>query len=227
VRSWLRLAPLALLAGCSTLDEGDAGIVALEVRAPFPAVVEVGETVQLSARPLDANGDSVAAPVTWRSPDLTVSVGETTGQVTGVSPGTGRVQATSGSLSSELIGFSVLAPADTIVLEGDTVVVAAIEPGITTPLTVRLESRSPAGVLGSRPVIFEITRPTTEPLAATLPNGLLSDTVTTGADGKAAVTVSRVLNSPVPDSVFVQVRATRTRGAVVPGSGQRFIVLFQ
>lgn len=226
MRRWLRLLPLALLVGCSELDEGEGGIVALEVRAPFPAIVEVGETVQLSAKPLDADGDSVDAPVSWRSPDATVSVGETTGQVTGVSPGTGRVQATSGSLSSELISFSVLAPADTLLLVGDSVVTAAPEPGTAT-LTTELQSFSPPGVLASRPVIYEITRPTATPLAVTLPGGVLIDTLTTGADGRASVTLSRDLATAVPDSVFVEIRASRTRGAVVPGSGQRFIVLFQ
>ena len=225
-RLW-RLLPLALLVGCSDLDELEGGIVALEVRTPFPAVVEVNETVQLSATPLDAEGDSVAVPVTWRTPDPTVLVGETSGIVTGLSPGTGRVQATSGSLSSELISLSVIAPADTVVLEGDSIVVTPATPGLTAPLTVRLESFSPPGVLGTRPVVFEITRPTATPLAVTLPGGVLIDTIATGADGRAAITVSRVTTEAVPDSVFVEVRASRTRGAVVPGSGQRFIVLFQ
>lgn len=224
---WLRLVPIALLAGCSSLDEGEAGIVALELRAPTPAIVEVGETLQLTATPLDADGNALDVPVTWRSPDPTVTIGETTGDLTGVSPGTGRVQASSGSLSTELLSFTVLAPADTLVLEGDSVVTAAADPGVTAPLTVRLESRTPAGVLPSRPVIFAITRPIAEPLAVTLPNGLLTDTITTGDDGKAAVTVSRMAGTAVPDSVFVEVRAERTRGAIVPGSGQRFIVLYQ
>lgn len=227
MRRWSRLLPLAVLLGCSNLDEGEAGVVALEVRAPFPATVEVGETLQLSAVPLDADGDSVAATVTWHSPDATVSIGETTGLLTGVAPGTGRVQATAGSLSSELISFSVIAPADTLVLVGDSVVVAAAEPGATTPLTVRLESFNPAGVLDARPVVYEIIRPTAAPFAATLPNGALIDTLATNPDGTLGVIVSRTTTLPVPDSVFVEVRASRTRGAVVPGSGQRFIVLFQ
>jgi hypothetical protein len=227
VRRWRRLVPLAFLLGCSSLDEGEAGVVAIEIRVPFPPVVEVGESVQLSARPVDADGDSVAVPVSWRSPDNTVTVGEATGLVTGVAPGSARVQATVGSLSSELVTFTVLAPADTLILVGDSVVTAAAEPGTTPPLTVRLESFNPSGVLGSRPVIYEITRPTGTPLAVTLPGNVLIDTLTTAADGTAGVTVSRVAGTPVPDTVLVEIRASRTRGAAVPGSGQRFIVLFQ
>lgn len=227
MRRWLRLLPVALIVGCSDLDEGEAGIVALEVRTPSPEIVEVGETLQLSAKPLDANGDSVAAPVAWRTADPTlVTIGETTGLVTGVSPGTARIQATSGSLSSALIGLGVVAPADSLVLVGDSIVISPADPGTAT-LSVRLDSRNPAGAAGPRPVLFEITRPITAPFPVTLPGDDLTETVASGSDGTAGVTVTRAAGVAAPDSVFVVVSATRTRGAVVPGSGQRFIVLFQ
>ncbi len=227
MRQWLRLLAAALLVGCSDLEEGEAGIVALEVRTPVPEIVEVGETLQLSAVPLDANGDSVAAPVVWRTADPTIlGIGESDGLVTGLLPGTGGVQATSGSLSSALIDLPVIAPADTLVLAIDSVVSAPAEPG-TAALTVRLDSRNPVGPAGPRPVLFEITRPTAPPLQVTLAEGALTQTVQSGTDGTAAVTVTRAPGTAVPDSVFVVVGATRTRGAVVAGSGQRFIVLFQ
>jgi hypothetical protein len=227
VKRWHGLVAALVLLGCSGLDESEAGIVGLEVRAPLPPVVEVGETVQFSARPLDADGDSVGVPVLWRSPDATVAVGEATGLVTGLAPGTGRVQAVVGSLVGELVELSVIARADTLGLVGDSVVVAAAEPGVTPPLTVLLQSFDPAGPLDARPVVYEITRPTAQPLAVTLPGGVLIDTLATSADGTVGPLVSRVPGTPVPDTVFVEIRASRTRGAVVPGSGQRFIVLFQ
>jgi hypothetical protein len=37
----------------------------------------------------------------------------------------------------------------------------------------------------------------------------------------------RVVGQTAPDTAIVQVRANRTRGTPVPGSGQRFIILFQ
>ena len=42
--------PLALVvfAGCSNLSEVDGGVVALEVTAPDPAVIEVNESLRLS-----------------------------------------------------------------------------------------------------------------------------------------------------------------------------------
>jgi hypothetical protein len=57
--------------------------------------------------------------------------------------------------------------------------------------------------------------------------GAQGDTVTTSAEGTATVVVSGVAGQVPPDTAIVEVRASRTRGAPVPGSGQRFIVLFQ
>ena len=56
--------------GCSGLTAAEAGVVGIEVRVPGPDTVEVGETIQLSARPLDKNGDSSGAAVAWISADL-------------------------------------------------------------------------------------------------------------------------------------------------------------
>jgi len=88
----LPLLAAAALACSNVTDAGD-GVVALDVKVPSRLEVEVGDTVQLSARALDRNGDSVAATITWSTPDTTVSVAPATGLVTGLAPGTGRVQA--------------------------------------------------------------------------------------------------------------------------------------
>lgn len=230
MRRWLRLAPLALALGCSGLDEGEAGIVSLEVTVPTLSTLEVGEQLQLSAVPLNADGDPVSVPVTWRTPDPTiVAVDESTGLLTGVGPGAGRVQATAGTLSSELLSFNVILGADTLVIVGDSIVPVPIEPGATGALVVQLRSFTAADPLASRPVIYEITSPA--PGAApvvTLSGGVQIDTLTTGTDGTVAgVTLSRTPGTVAPDTAIVQVRASRTRGAPVAGSGQRFIVLFQ
>lgn len=225
----LLLVPLAVVPGCSGLDEGEAGIVAIEITTPAFQTIEVGEQLQLSAVPLNADGEIVNVAVTWRTPDATLSVDAASGLLTGVSPGTGRVQATAGTLSSDLLQFTVIAPADTLIIVGDSVVTVPADPGTTGPLVVRLESFNPAGVLGSRPVIYEITSPAAgdAPVVA-LTGGVQIDTVATAADGTAAtVTLGRTPDTIAPDTAIVEVRASRTRGAAVPGSGQRFIVLFQ
>ena len=77
-----RVLPLLVVAalGCSNITDTGSGVVALEVKVPSRLELEVGDTIQLSARALDRNGDSVAAEITWLSPDTTVGVVATTGR---------------------------------------------------------------------------------------------------------------------------------------------------
>ena len=226
---WARLLPLLAAAACSNLDEGEGGVVGLEVQTPELQTVEVGEQVQLSARALDVDGQPVDAEILWRASDTALSV-DATGLVTGIAPGSSDVQAVVGSLASERIHFDVLAPADTIIITGDSILVIPIaaDPPGTATMTVRLESRSPAGPVGSRPVIYEITQPVAGATPVVqLAGGVQSDTVLTTTDGTASIALSQVAGEIPPDTAIVEVRANRTRGSAVPGSGQRFIVLFQ
>jgi hypothetical protein len=226
---WLCLLPLLAAGGCSGLDEGEGGVVALEIQIPALLTVEVGEQVQLSARALNADGETVDATIGWSVSDDALSV-DATGLVTGVAPGSGGVQAAVGSLTSERIDFSVLAPADTIIIVGDSVFVIPIgaDPPVSATLVVRLESRSPVGPVGSRPVIYEIIQPVAGATPVVqLTGAVQSDTLTTATDGTASTALSSVSGQIPPDTAIVEVRANRTRGSVVPGSGQRFIILFQ
>jgi len=224
----LGLALLAAALGCSGLPEAESGVVGIEVTVPGPDTVEVGESIQLSARPLDKNGDSVGTPVAWVSADPAATIDASSGVLTGVSPGTARVQATNAGLSSQLITFAVVPPADTLVLPGDSIFTVTAGVTESPPLTTRLDSFHPAGALPTRPVIYAITSPdpASAPPAVLLPGGVAADTILIGADGTAAPILSVVTGATPPDTVIVTVSAVRTRGAVVPGSGQRFIVLF-
>jgi hypothetical protein len=77
-------------------------------------------------------------------------------------------------------------------------------------------------------VIYEITRPVagTAPVVQ-LAGGVQSDTLSTVTDGTVGAVLSLVAGQVPPDTAIVEVRANRTRGSAVPGSGQRFIILFQ
>jgi hypothetical protein len=220
---------LAVVLGCSGLTESEGGVVGIEVRVPGPDTVEVGEAVQLSARPLDKNGDSTAAGVAWVSADPAATIDPVTGVLTGVSPGTARVQATVGTLASDIITFAVVPPADTVGIVGDSVLTVPAGTTASPALTTLLSSLNPPGALSGRPVIYAITSP--DPSAGTptvtLANGLVADTVLTASDGTASNTLSVVAGATPPPTVIVELRAQRTRGATVPGSGQRFIVQFQ
>jgi hypothetical protein len=226
VRWWLGLLPLAASVGCSNLDEGEAGVVALELQTPAIDTLETGETAQLTAVALNRDGEAVDVTITWRTPDNTVIV-DGAGLVTAVSPGVGRVQASTGSLTSALVSFTVLAPADTLII-GDSIVVVPAVPGTTGPLVARLESFNPPGPLAERPVVYEIIGPAEALTSVVLTGGVVIDTVPTGADGSVSGEALELVPGAVaPESTVVQVRASRTRGAPVPGSGQRFIVRYE
>lgn len=225
----LALGFMLAVMGCSSLTEGQAGVVGIEVRVPGPDSVEVGESIQLGARALDKNGDSAAAAVTWVSVDPTATIDPATGVLTGVSPGSARVQATVGSLGSSLITFAVVPAADSLVIAGDSIFTSSLStPAIPTFTTV-LWSFNPPGAVPTHAVVYAITSPDPLITPATVvlaTNHQVADTVATGTDGAAVTSVELVAGTTPPDSVVVSVSATHIRGAVVPGSGQRFILRF-
>lgn len=105
------LAALALLTGCANLPTTGDGIVALEIAMPASLVLESGSTVQLEARALDRQGQEVVAEIRWRTPDESLAVDSVSGLVTGIAEsGVGRVQATVGTLRSDLISFTLRPP---------------------------------------------------------------------------------------------------------------------
>jgi hypothetical protein len=226
-------AALAAAAGCSDLSDQGGGVIALEIVTPPVLAVETGDSLQLTARALDKNGDVIPAPITWRAADANVTVDPATGIVVGQVPNSsGRVQATSGSLSSPLIAITVTARVDTIVIVGEQTVTVAATETTTPPLVAQLLTLQPPGPVASRPLIYEIVEPVfATPAARTveIAGGVLIDTVTTGADGgpSTPVTLVRIPGTQAPASAQVEVRAVRTKGTPVPGSGQRFTVLFE
>jgi Bacterial Ig-like domain (group 2) len=206
VSRWAVLTSVVLVLGCSDLTEGGGGVVGLEIRTPEVLTLQVGQTLQLTARALDKNGNEVAAPIEWRAPDPTLTVDQATGVITGVAPGPGRVQAFTGSLSSAMVEFTVVAGADTLIVS-------------------QVQSLSPPGPVANHPVVYTLISPLDA--TVTLPGGGLTATVNTGTDGAvSSVTLTRV-NLAQPVTAVVEVSAVRAGGAPVPGSGQRFTVTFQ
>jgi hypothetical protein len=229
VRRWGALLVSVGLQGCSGLTEGADGVVELRIATPASNTIEIGQSVPLTAQALNKDGNPVSTPVSWQAPDPTLTVDANSGVITGVSAGSGRVQATAGSLSSALLTFSVVAAADTLVIPGDSVFTVPAGVSNTAPLVVQLRTFSPDAGLPSRPVIYTVTSPPdVGPHTVELPGGVLADTVLTGTDGAVSdVTLIRVNGTTQPDTAIVEVRAVRASGAAVPGSGRHFIVLFQ
>jgi hypothetical protein len=227
-----RLLPLLAAAalGCSNITDVGNGVVALEVKVPSRLELEVGDTIQLSARALDRAGDSVAAEIGWSTPDATVSVDPATGRATGLAPGTGRIQATQGTLISDFLTFTILGRADSLAVAPGAVIVA---PGVSSsaPLVAQLLGAAGSSLAGHR-LIYTVTDPPLGDAAAPairFSNGAIVDTVLTAADGtpSSPVTLDRVTGLTAPPQAAVQVRALRPSGAAVAGSGQTIAVIFQ
>ncbi|HXE56424.1 MAG TPA: hypothetical protein VNK43_00340 [Gemmatimonadales bacterium] len=236
-----RLLALALVGavGCSGLDGGDDQLVALELVLPVVRDVEVGDTLQLTARGLNRDGEPLPVDIAWFTPDNTVWI-DATGRLTGLVPGqAGRVQARSGNLRSELVPFRVLPGADTLVMVGPEISQVPVDVAASEPLVARLDTHSPVPPatgtqpLAGRGIIYRIVEPVfPDPSARTvelLPAAALADTVITDASGgppAPGITVGRIPGVPSPDSAVVEVVAERLSGRLVPGSGRRFVVRF-
>jgi hypothetical protein len=97
--------------GCGNLSTTSEGVAFLEVQPPSSTTLQVGDTVQFSARTLDASGQPIAVNVLWRTPDSTISVGPSTGIVVGRFTGSGRVQAVVGDeeLVSNFVTLTITA----------------------------------------------------------------------------------------------------------------------
>jgi hypothetical protein len=103
----------ALLAGCGNLPTTSEGVAFLEVFPPTLLTIDIGGTAQFTAHALDRSGTPVASvAIRWRTPDATITVGPTSGLVTGVSAGPGRVQAVVGEdeLVSDFFTVTVKPP---------------------------------------------------------------------------------------------------------------------
>lgn len=221
-----RTAILALgaVVACSSL--GDPGEpVAIEFFIPAPAIVEVNDTIQLRARILDQNGDSIEADIRWRTPDSTVAVDSTTGAFWGVFTGSGRVQPTAGTLVGPVASFSVRARADTLIVsdaaESLFVATADSESAPLTPVVAKFDGTG----LNDRVLILQLLEPTDG--SVVLSGDVLADTVTTKADGTPITSVRLKKRGVLPDSAVVEVGARRVSGAVVAGSGQRIRIFFE
>jgi uncharacterized protein YjdB len=83
----------ALMCGCGNLPTTTEGVAFLEIRPPTALTVAIGATLSFRATALDKSGQPLTDVVVhWRTPDPTIRVSDT-GLVTGLSAGTGRVQA--------------------------------------------------------------------------------------------------------------------------------------
>lgn len=117
-------------ASWATLNGGALGIEIKAAGTPVPvgivqvtpatASIAIGATVQLTATPLDANGNALAGrTVTWQSDDAGVAGVSASGLVTGVTAGPATITATSeGQSGSSSITVTSPPPGSPVVLVG-------------------------------------------------------------------------------------------------------------
>ncbi|MDH3458975.1 MAG: hypothetical protein OER90_19210 [Gemmatimonadota bacterium] len=219
-------------------------MVAIEVVGLTAPVLEEGDTVTLRARAIDAAGDTVPdAMITWIVVDtgqVGFTIEETTGLVTALSPGSGRVQARVETLVSGPIMVSVLASADSIGATGaprltvDTGTVASL------PLTVTVWdlTSSPGDTLALAGKLVQFLTVDPAPGSAAADGFFITqaDTVpgtdphvvdvTTGVNGEASVVVRRHSGVAQPDSAAIDAISVTAVGDTVAGSPVRFTVVF-
>jgi hypothetical protein len=230
VRRLAAAAVVAAMAACSGLDEGEAGVVGIEVSVPGPDSLEVGESVQLGVKPLDKNGDSVATPVTWVSLDPAATIDPVSGVLTGIAPGTARVQATVGALGSTFLGFTVVQRPDTLLIVGDSILSISRDSATLPGFQTQVRNFTTNDPVAGQAVIYTLVSPdpaTAPPSLVFTGQEALADTVATGADGTATASLRVLGGTTAPDSAIVVISSPRVRAGPVAGSGQRFILRFQ
>lgn len=225
-----------LLGGCSSLSTNDAGVANLQIVSPVCNGVEVGAVVTLDASTFDQSGDSVNAPIWWRTPDKTViGVDSATGRITGVAVSdTARVQAVVGTkdpIISDLIPLVVTPRADTLTLAGLARVTVDSAANGSPSLIVTLSQKASATPVKAFPLVYRVVEPifaSNDARTVEFPGGLLTLTTCSGPSGTplAATSLLRRANQTAPDSAIVEVTAQHPDGSVVPGSGQRFTIVF-
>lgn len=230
------LLAVALTGGCSSLEPNSDGIAALEIRPPLCNGIELGQTVSLTAVPLDEHGEPIEAPVRWQTPDdSAIDVDSLAGEITGLRVSdTARVQVRGGTedpVISDFIPFVVTPLADTLVQNG--VARDTLEPNVAASpaLLVTLRKASSDSAVKSFPVHYRIAEPvfaTVEDRTVELPGGRISTTTCSTSAGTPAapITLSRREGRTAPDSAIVEVTAHHPDGSAVPGSGHRFIIVF-
>ena len=109
-------------AACSILSPDFNRVVALQVE-PEDRTVAVGDTIRLEAQAVNAGGEIVSqADVFWAVIDtgeIGFTVDTTTGEVAGLQPGSGRVQARVEDIRSDPITITVVPAASVSARRGD------------------------------------------------------------------------------------------------------------
>src|SRR6266480_953937 len=178
--------------GTSSIMVTDIPIVSVDVTPPT-ATVQAGQTVQLTATPRDANGAALSGrAVTWSSNNTSVATVSSSGLVSGVTPGSATITATSEGKSGTSAITVTQVPVATVSVSPPT---ASIQQGQTVQLTATLKDAN-GNPLSGRTVTWSSSNTS---VATVSSSGLVSGvtpgsaTITATSEGKsgtASVTVT-------------------------------------
>jgi len=143
--------------------------------------------------------------------------------------GTGQVQAYVGSLLSPLVLITVHPPSDTLALVGPDTMTVLDADTASAALDAAVQTLNPPGGVSGTAISYVVFDSLASLGMVHFQGGGMSLRAVTGTDGSPVfdVTLRRTNGVAQPDSVIVEVFAFRPSQAVVPGSGQRFIVRFE
>ena len=211
--------------------------------------MEENDTITLSARAIDAAGDTVPdAIIVWE-----LLAGDTgnvvsgfeldsiTGIVQASAPGHGLIRARVEELRSDTISVVVTGAPDSIAASGDTLITMASDATVSPPIEAALfdltTDPSVTQTLAEKMVTFRLVAPLPgapdaqgffltvgDSVTGLDPHTL---TVPTNGAGTAAVVVRRIVGSTLPDSAIVHAVAVTATGDTVIGSPVRFTVVFE
>lgn len=191
---------------------------------PATAFLDVGGTLQLTARVLDAQGNTLELPVTFTSENQAVVTSTTAGFLTGVSAGTATITAASGEARGAAT-ITVEAPVATITIEPELVEISVDE-------TIQLVAtpKDASGQALNRPVTWTSSNTavaTVDDQGNVTGKSTGTVTISAAAGGKqgnksvsvqpkpAAITVARASggSGPIEIGATVQLTATVTDAA--------------
>ncbi|HET7470101.1 MAG TPA: Ig-like domain-containing protein, partial [Gemmatimonadales bacterium] len=153
----------------------------------------VGETQQLTAVVTDQDGATIASPsITWSSSNAGVATVTSTGLVSAAGSGSATITATSGSVSATAVITVNQTPTQVQKVAGDGQT-ANLGQTVATPLTVQVNDAT------GHPVAGITVGFTVEPQLGTLG----SPTSVTGADGRAASSLTILGAGPIPVTATV------------------------
>ncbi|HTK49203.1 MAG TPA: Ig-like domain-containing protein [Gemmatimonadaceae bacterium] len=190
--------------GGATVTVAAASATAVaNVVVTVPSSVNVGQTVQASAKLTDAGGNTLTGrSITWESSDPSIATINSSGVVSGVSGGAVTITATSEGVSDEAIVSSV-APTPTVKLVSLTSNASTIEIGQLTQVTAVVEDANGLPISGV-PITWSSSDATVASVSSTgmvagRGMGIASISAKAGTvAGSISVTVLDSATAPVP-----------------------------